>query len=350
MNAHALSGALTSAFSHFALAGAAAILVDAAYEGRVGDSCAKTMWTDESTSRPILSTVLVGKEVAEVIRDHAQRHTEPGSWVTATVQRGSRAGKGLFSPRLAAGTLHELPSFSAERQGVLERAEATGRMSELDWRMLAGLGEPAWWRYTEKECQPDMGASRWEMKTRNRGEEFVGNRLAPLALAVASRSIDEVWVGLIGQALVDELGRGDRQSRTPTGLTRPGPVDSALAWCALWGVSMMPTAHVSVADGRERGFSQSAGVWPRNRVHPTHACLPVFSDPVSPNRFRSLLSTAALDVAAFGALRGETWEVARSKAWLARQGARALIRFPVVKGGSDSAPERHLQEGVLERL
>ncbi len=350
MNAHALSGALTSAFSHFALAGAAAILVDAAYEGRVGDSCAKTMWTDESTSRPILSTVLVGEEVAEVIRGHAQRHTEPGSWVTATVQRGSRAGKGLFSPRLAAGTLQELPSFSAERQVVLERAEATGLMSELDWRMLAGLGEPAWWRYTEKESQPDMGASRWEMKTRNRGEEFVGNRLAPLAALVARRDPETVWSGLIGASTKDELGKGLQESRTPTGLARPGPVDSALAWCALWGLSLLPTAHVSAAEGRERGFSQSPGVWPRNRVHPSQACLPVFAEPMSPARLRSLLSTAAFDVAAFGDLRGEHLDVPRAKAWLVRQGARALVRFPIFKGGSDSAPERYLQVGVLETL
>ena len=350
MNNFPLAGNLTSAFSHLALAGVAAILVDAADQGRLGDALARTWWSDESESQPMLATSLSEGDIGDVVRDHATRHTEPASWVTATASSGARSGKGLFSPRLPAGGVEELGAFAAERQSALSRAETAGLMTELDWRMLAGLGEPAWWRYTEKECQPDMGASRWEMKTRNRGEEFVGNRLPPLALAVASRSIDEVWVGLIGQALVDELGRGDRQSRTPTGLTRPGPVDSALAWCALWGVSMMPTAHVSVADGRERGFSQSAGVWPRNRVHPTHACLPVFSDPVSPNRFRSLVSTAALDVAAFGALRGETWEVARSKAWLARQGARALIRFPVVKGGSDSAPERHLQEGVLERL
>lgn len=350
MNDYPLSGNLTSAFSHLALAGAAAILVDAAYGARRGDPNTRTWWTDASESRPILTTNLSEVEIGEVIRDHAARHTEDISWVTATALSGARSGRGLFSPRLTACDFHELGAFDAERQRALARAGTAGLMSELDWWMLAGLGEPAWWRHSDKESQPDKGASRWEMISRLNGREFVGDRLAPLAGKVAIRAVAEVWAGLVGESVVDDLARGGRQSRTPTGLARPGPVDSALAWCALWGISLLPTVHVSAAEGPERGVSQSPGMWPRNRIHPTHACLPVFSDPCSPNCFRSLLSTAAFDVAAFGALRGESLDVPRARAWLARQGARALIRFPVIKGGSDSAPERHLQEGVLERL
>ena len=48
MNNFPLAGNLTSAFSHLALAGVAAISVDAGDQGRLGDALARTWWSDES--------------------------------------------------------------------------------------------------------------------------------------------------------------------------------------------------------------------------------------------------------------------------------------------------------------
>ena len=346
MKTHELAGELTSALAHFAAVGLAAILVDSELHSGSGDASAKTWWSDVIPARPLLSTTLDEVAVGEVVRLHAARHTHADSWVQARVREGSRAGSGLFSPRLKSGPLSEIATFDAERQAALAASEARGAMSELDWRMLGALGEPAWWRCAEKESTPDSGASRWEMKTRNRGEEFVLNRLSPLAECVARRSAEEVWSGLSGRTVTDELGRGP-SSRTSTGLTPPGPADSAVAWCALWGLSVLSIAHVSASEGRERGMSQSPGTWPRNRVHPVLACLPAYTSPVSSARVRSVMSSARFDVAAFGDVRQLGEDVLGARTWLSQQGVRALVKFRIHKGGSDSAPERWLLGGEV---
>jgi len=350
VNTYRLSGDITSALSHFAAWGLAAILVDMAAYADAGDSLAKTSWSDEIQSVPILHTRLSEAEVGEAVRAHAERHTRSVSWVRARVASGVRTGTGLFSPRLKAAPLDEIPEFAGERTQALTLAERHGELTELDWSMLAGLGEPAWWRCSVKESQPDAGASRWEMKTRNRGEEFVGNRLAPLADRVSRRSPSLVWDGLAGISQVDDLGGSGMQSRTPTGFAAPGQTDSAVAWCALWGISVFPTSHVSTTAQPEGGMSQTPGVWPRHRVHPGVACLPVYTSPVSSSRVRSIVVARAFDVAAFGALRGGDEGVGQAQQWLARQGVRALVRFPIQLGGSSSAPERYLLAGVVEPL
>jgi len=297
-----------------------------------------------------LFTSLESEGVADVVHRHAERHTRQLSWVQARVAVGVRSGGALFSPRLKACPAEELPAFEAERQGALAEAAGSGEMSDLDWGMLAGLGEPAWWRYTAKDSQPDAGASRWEMKTRNRGEEFVAHRLAPLAGLLARRTPAQVWDGLSGRAVTDELGKNSVTSRTATGFTSPRPTDTALAWCALWGISLVPTIHRTFAASEINGMSQSPGVWPRDRVHPRLAALPVFVSPVSSSRFRSVMSTASFDIGAFGDLMTADPGVSAAKGWLGTQGVRAIVRFPVIVAGSSSAPERQLLAGEVEPL
>ncbi len=350
MNVHVLSGDLTSALSHFAAVGLAAILVDGATHSSHGDHEAKVCWSDDIPSQPLLFTSLDSEGIADVVHRHAERHTRPLSWVQSRVAAGVRSGGGLFSPRLKVCPAEELRAFEVERQMALATATTSGEVSALDWWMLAGLGEPAWWRYTAKESQPDAGASRWEMKTRNRGEEFIAHRLAPLADWLAKRTLEQVWDGLAGRVVTDELGKNSVTSRTATGFTSPRPTDTALAWCALWGISLVPTIHRTLAASESNGMSQSPGVWPRDRVHPRLAALPVFTSPLSPSRFRSIVSTAWFDVAAFGHLRAKDDDAIAAKAWLGNQGVRAVVRFPVFVGGSSSAPERQLLAGEVEPL
>src|SRR5699024_1466252 len=139
------------------------------------------------------------------------------------------------SPRIKAIQEPETwQELQAERLSAIDEAYCpTPRW--LDLAFISGLGEPAYWvADSQGKCRPDSGASSWEMKTRNRGEEFIGNRLAGLCQVVADRTPEQVLTGLTGKEPRDEIGGGNINSRTPTGLSFPAPTDNALAWCALW--------------------------------------------------------------------------------------------------------------------
>jgi CRISPR-associated protein Csb3 len=188
------------------------------------------------------------------------------------------------------------------------------------------------------------------MKTRNQGQEFLVHRLSPLASTVASRSPAEIFAGLTGQVIRDELGKNSPGSRTATGLSTPGPVDSAIAWCALWGLSVAPTIP------RKDELSRSPGVWPSHRLHPTWAALPVFTVPVTQRRFAQVLTSAQFDTLGRSLYKStppngvEAVQIAAAATWLKQQGMRAAIVFPILKAGSGNAPERQLLTGEVSVL
>lgn len=313
-------GSVTDAVSHLAMVGAASILQEAGVAVRFG-------WTNHAETTATLH-VADEVDVGDCIREHAAKHTANDSWVQSKhLHRGVHVG--TFSPRLKAPD-------SAETWRSLLAARALGLRHEgltwLDHAMIGALGEPAFWL----PDQPDLGASRWEMKTRNRGEEFVGHRLSPLAGVVAARPAEDIAAGLRG-SLVDD-GKNGPTSRTATGLRSPGPTDSAVAWCALWGISqttLVPQARV---------MSQTSGSSPRTRVHPRVMVLPVFATPVSLGRWRGVMASRQLDEAAF------TPHTLSSARWLKMVGVSALAEFATEVVGSSSAPERRLLRGSLKLL
>lgn len=322
-----LTGSATSALAHLALIGLAGILED---QGATG---VRLWWEDGIEASARIGTTLDPGAIADAVHGHATRLARPGSWLQMTAWHEG-AEVGLFSPRVKAAT--SAGSWTALLNARRQRLDARD-LTVLDHRMIGALGEPAYWLVTNADNQPDQGASRWEMKTRNRGEDFVRNRLAPLAKVVSSRSPAEVLDGLTGRSIVDELGHNDRKSRTPTGLTTPRATDNALAWCALWGMAhlwLIPQANV---------MSQTAGSWPRRGVHPTEFAVPVFSKPVSVAKWRTVTGSQWFDRAAF--IQDPT-----SRAWVVEQGVAAIVCFPAQKAGSQSAPERLLLEGIIEPL
>lgn len=342
MNDHALSGDIGQAFSHFALTGVASILVDAGHQ-------ATTRWSDEITPRPILSTACSAEQIGATVHAHASAHYDERSWVRAVSTVGASKGAGMFSPRVTAHSKADLPLHVAQRRAALHRAKAAGLMTDLDWKMLNGLGEPAWWRYPRSgDPKPDVGASRWEMKSRaGVGQDFVGSRLAALAGHLQARTPQTVWSGLAGKSLKDDLD-SKWSSQTSTGLRWPGPVDSALAWCALWSIALMPTSHVASTPQSGIGVSVTPGAYPHHAQVPKIMALPVYTEPVTAARFRSIMRTAEFDTAAFGNTGDPAVAVART--WLARQGVRAIIRFPVKPGAGLMPSTRELQAGTLDPL
>lgn len=328
MKRMSLAGRVDEALSHLMLLGLASIMEES------GAKEVSVWWEDGIEPLPTVGWE-EGIGPAEAVVVHVQRHADESSWVR---QWQMHDGKqvGLFSPRISA------PRGRSSWQSLVQarRKALDSGLTRLDHRMIGSLGEPAYWLMDAMDGQPDSGASRWEMKTRNRGEEFVGQRLRPLAEALSERSVEDVQRSLEGVRLQDL--NHDALSRTPTGLTIPQPTDAVRAWCALWGIAA--STLVPSSPARRASLSQTSGTWPRDRVHPQHHVMPVWSTPVSVAKVRSLLTSAPLDVLS----RGELDQGARRE--LQRSGVVALVRFPVRVGGSASAPERMLLSGWLELL
>ncbi len=341
MTQFTLPGDIRDAFSHMALIGLAAIVEVS------GDSRVAIRWSRGMDPRPEIESALSRNEVATTVHKHASDRIGDNSWLSARSEIAGRS-TAVFSPRVKAMTTGEWSSYMKQRERALDRLIMAGG-NELDLRMIGALGMPASWsRLRAGDPMPDDGASRWEMKTRNRGEEFVGNRLALLSRAVAKRSVDQVASGLYGATVVDELGRGKNplSSRTPTGLRAPGPVDSALAWCALWGISQCPVRFQVNSVAKSAGFVGSRGVG--------HFYLPVFGGFTTMPRVRTVLISSyllsATTVPHGGSLTRTTADSADievSAEWLRSRSVRGFVIFEMAKSDNLSAPERWAKAGIV---
>ncbi|WP_449386242.1 hypothetical protein [Cellulomonas soli] len=330
----ALPGRLESALDHLAAYGLAALVDDAT------GSTTRVAWSDAPEPALALSGT-TWDEVGQVVHAHATARAAEGSWLQASgVAGGTPAG--LFSPRVKGMSDTEVAQWYAARSAVLDTGGAPW-LADVDLRLIGALGEPSYWSFDRKEPRPDHGASRWEMKTRNRGEEFVGNRLRLLASSVAARTPSAITAGLRGDTLVDEVGKGRPDSRTPTGLTSPGPVDNARAWCALWGLSLLAVTHSTTGPSRSGGHlgHHSQG----------HLFLPVMTVPWPVARLRSVLLSRHLGVvASAGAdvrVPPTPVETMASWHWLRARGMSAVVRFEVYKSPNASAPEKWARDGRL---
>jgi len=331
-------GPVTNALTHFALYGLAAII-----ETETGQS-ARLYWTDDAQPKARIETDIGPDEIAAAVHRHATKGASPHSWLAVRVEHEGR-DTAAFSPRIK-----EPQTPSAWQK--LQNARHTGLdavlaadADELDLRMIGALGEPAYWP-TDRNA--DAGATRWEMKTRNRGEEFVGNRLALLAHAVADRTTEEILSGLTGQTVNDEVGKNKPESRTATGLARPGPVDNALAWCALWGISQCPVVHHNGAQSATAGTF----VLP-HRAYPSLVFLPVPTHPVTLSRLRTILASRHLPLAALADTTTDPLQIIDSDAarkWLTERSVRALMCFDVDVSDNPTAPERHVLDGRVITL
>ena len=328
MSEFTISGEVTSVLAHFALYGLAAICED-----QLG-SQARLCWTDDRRPRGKLN-VAPESAIANAVRQHAQNHTDRNSWIRQRINHEDRLTATL-SPRIKApSSATAWQVLQSERHSALDKLVATHSL--LDLQMISALGEPAYWR-VDGTARPDEGASRWEMKTRNKGEEFVGNRVEPLASAVAARTADAIGSGLTGQTISDEVGHNGPESRSATGFAPPGPVDNAFAWCALWGMSQFPIVHHT-----NRQSTTAATYVPHRRTHPIFVYLPVATRGITLALLRSILASDELSIAASES--SDVIRVEASRKWLENRGIRAVMRFPVFVSNNPSAPERWILTG-----
>lgn len=321
--------------SHMAFYGLASIIETEVLTGL------RLSWTEGMAPRPRLcGPGLTEQDLAETVRRHAATRARPLSWPSERVLVAGKA-RGLMSPRM--GKVDDWDDLQHQRHAVLDRLAKEGAW--LDLRLLWSLGEPCYWRLNHKgERMQDDGSSRLEMQPRNQGSEIVANRFAPLAGFVGTRSVEAVIAGLRGEVTNDELGHGQPDSRSATGFRGPGPVDDALAWCALWGISQFPqTPSTRRATTTAGHLGSPSGGW---------FYVPTWRGDWSASRLRTILASSqlrAIGTQAVGEATAET-TLGPSAKWLAARGVRAVVTFPVERFGSPSAPERRAQRGTLHRL
>lgn len=321
--------------SHMAFYGLGAILDDAGVEVRLD-------WTSGARPRPQLHTNCPDENAAaEIVHAHAQQYAADGSWVQQDIELGGTA-RGLMSPRLSQlRTIENWTRLQQARHTVLDTLTTDRRW--LDLQQIAALGQPAYWRHNIKgEPLQDDGASRLDMQPRNQGSEIVGTRLRRLADTVAARKPHQVLDGLRGDTITDEAGNNKADSRTATGFAPPGPTDNAIAWCALWGISQLPTTL------RISTIAITTGHLGRSRREWFYA--PVWHQPWRIARLRTILASAQLRTAAAAGLPLPNGTInalttTAAQAWLSARHVVGVMRFPIDRFGSDNAPERRAQRG-----
>jgi CRISPR-associated protein Csb3 len=328
-----------SLLSHLALYGLGAMLDDA------GVPDVRVAWTSGMQPRPrVTGRGLTHEIVDRVVGDHARAHAAAPSWVQRDIALNGK-DRGLMSPRITPiGEKVIWERLRADRHHQLDLL--TGSRTWPDLRFLAALGEPCYWSHNRQGAAlQDDGASRLEMQPRNQGSEFVGTRLRKLAAAVATRRPGTVGKGIAGVNPIDEIGADKVDSRTPTGLASPGPTDNALAWCALWGIAQLPIAERVNATAVTSGhLGRSRSEW---------FTMPVWQAAWRPARLRSVLAGRQVHDAATAGLP-DRWTVDPSRelaarSWLTARGVIGIVRFPIERFGSDSAPERRAMRGNLLR-
>ncbi len=332
-----LWGDITSALDLIVPVGLVAVLDEA------GLGPASFFWdADAVPSRARVSCASPSKgEMAEAVRRHAERHTQADSWVQARIQGISNAGKGLFSPR-ASLNARDWQEYLTQRAEWLTAHQA--QLTELDWAMIAGLGEPAWWRANDRDPNPDKGASRWEMTLRNVGREFITQRFSPLAEHVAGRSADEILTGLTSSSIRDPWVAKSGVSRTSGGLTALQPVDGAKAWLALWAYSALPV--IARSGQTHGGYSATPGMAPTLPGKPSSAALPIVVRPTSWRQFRALMSTRYFYGAAFDPMESRGMH---TREWLHEQGVTAIAHLPAFESSANT-PERYLRSATIDVL
>lgn len=281
---------------------------------------------------------------AAAVHLHARQQAD-SPWLSTVAHLGV-GDRAPLSPRV--GKLSTRESFLEVEEARRVLIDSVPPQDALTRRFIGSLGRPSDWALSrDKDVLPDAGASAWEMKTRNRGEEFIQNRLSLLANAVSDRTVIQTRDGLEGTSTVDEVGKNALNSRTPTGLRAPGPADNARAWCALWGLSALPVRPVTGGQGESTSVTTGAirnraGVW---------FYLPVIEVPTTIAGFRTIAESehlahqAALAVHIPGAS-----VLAKGVHWLEQHATRQFFIFRRHRSDNPNAPELWAEPGVLHDL
>lgn len=334
-----LEGDVTSALTYFAALGIASVAEsEKVDEVRIG-------FTDEPIPKiQVHFDIDSLQTIGQAITDVANRWTRDESWTQVTMEYTDgkkKVARSPFSPRFK--PIEQSTDWLRHqnlRWKVLDTLTQQG--DGLALNLIQALGEPAYWRNEKKSPRPDEGASRWEMKTRNRGEEFILHRFRDMCKEVSQRTPEEILEGLTGAVVRDFGQRESIDSRTATGFRTPGTTDVTLAFTALIGISNFPLSH------HVDRIAVTPGAFPTTSLHPRWAVLPISSSALKPARMRSILISQQLATASVR--EGDVPLQEAAKTWLKEREIPLLVHYQILKTGSSSAPERQILSGEVEFL
>lgn len=289
-------------YPHLAMLGALA-LTDAEGLGVVGGH-------DMAGGAPTVA--ISPAALAEVLLRQASRVADAGSpWRVP-----AHDGKPLLGHTWHALTPREDPKGRhtiGDTARLIELIQSR-QVTEVDRRLRRGLGVRAPIRTAPTR---NRGRSTWDMTFGATGREIVGSRLVRGAEYVAGRSAVAIAAALRG----DELEPGRTDVIQGWHGAHPVDVDAAVAWCSLWGLSMLPVRHYPGEDG---GMVVTTGAAAGR--HGAVLALPV----------RAELGTA-----------GEWRQFLQSRAWAAvvRDAAAAESTLGVCRSPGQIFESRHLLGG-----
>lgn len=324
------------AFSHLFVLGLASIVE----EERPGTHCMLS-WQGIGDSVTISTTRPMGiDDFAQCVQTHAQKY----NGLLAMQSEGKYDGKtnhATMSPRLS--NIVEPTGWKLlahDRQAAMDALATIGEV-----RYFGALGQPSYWsgrNGNPPRLYADGGASRWEMVTRNKGQEFIQGRLRALSETVAAFSQQRISDGLTGRIEQDELG-GKPDSRTGTGLHHPQITDNARAWCALIGVNAFPVVPGEpVVSKSQTGKDPVSAMFQLKRLG-IYAILPVFDGAWTLQRYRSVVRNAALCRAVADVVALKKPQI--NDEWLSERHVIACVVFTQYVSDNASAPERWLERG-----
>ncbi|KAA8719719.1 hypothetical protein [Corynebacterium flavescens] len=331
-----LAGSVASGLTYFSWVGAAA-LARSLSEGDVEMSWSQDALPQARLHCADLSLDDIASEVKRLATEWAS------GWTAVTVQYS--AGEfSPFSPRFKAIDPIKHPAdWNLHQQARLAQLDKLAEEGDhLALNLIQALGEAAYWRFDRGAPRPDHGASRWDMITRTAGKDFVRSRLHEVCADLSNWSVTDILKGLTGELLNDTIGKNKATSRTSTGLTPPGPADTALAFVAFLGFSRFPILH------RLSQVAITPGACPGHVLHPTAAVFPIPVLPITPERFENIvISKYWADLVS--ELGPET-SILNSPAdheHFKELGIPAAALYRIRLAGSASAPERYFEEGKV---
>ena len=341
-----ISADATDAFSHLLMVGLASILEDAN-----PDRVCLFRWLDDLQAFEIKTNDdLDIDQISKVVSEHAKRWSQSlplTSQDDYTVSNESDKPSGAFhatmSPRLSnLGVPYGWEKLQRNREAAVDAMETFG-----DYRYFGALGQPSYWsgEQTNHSLRSDFGASRWEMVTRNKGQEFIGGRLFLWPKRLQHDPSKKFGMDCLARQLRMRLVAIKHLAVLPRAFTLHRKTDNARAWCALIGVSAFPTRVTTI--GSEMSRDSSAAMF-QIKGPIRFAILPLFDQYWTTAKYRSVIRSEAL--AQFGIqqarFRGDQVMSAASD-WLEEKGVPACCLFNQFMSDNKSAPERWLEPGEI---